>query len=102
MHFMSDQFFPRYEVSGLPAQLKSITDLQVVTACNKSHVEHKHSSIAILMAETGMPWKVVYRAMERAKRRKLIDCGVSIGTAWVTDKGRLMLLQSLYQQGTLP
>jgi hypothetical protein len=45
-----------------------------------------------LMEETKAPFKVCYRAMERAERNGLVDYGVSLRTGWLTDKGILLLL----------
>jgi hypothetical protein len=41
-----------------------------------------------LAAETSEPEKVCYRAMERAERHGLIECGVSLRTGWLTEKGK--------------
>lgn len=46
-----------------------------------------------LAVETGQPEKVCFRAMERALDRGLIECGVSIRTGWLTDKGKQLLAQ---------
>jgi hypothetical protein len=40
---------------------------------------------------TGEPAKVCYRAMERAVKNDLLSYGVSIRTAWLTDKGKAIL-----------
>lgn len=40
-----------------------------------------------LCAVLGCPQMVVYRAMERAADRGLIEYGVSLRTGWITDKG---------------
>jgi len=69
-----------------------ITDAQVVDACRKFHEAIRWSrgpyaantpnSLAQLIAVTGAPEKVAFRAMERAERRGLIEYGVSLATAW--------------------
>lgn len=41
----------------------------------------------ILSEWTGQPEKVCYRAMERDELRGYIECGVSLRTGWLTDKG---------------
>lgn len=46
-----------------------------------------------LAAQTGEPEKVCFRAMERAEARGLIECGVSLRTAWLTDAGEALLAQ---------
>lgn len=48
------------------------------------------SPIDLLMGK-GFPYKVVLAATERAYERGLIDVGTSIGRAWLTDKGRMLL-----------
>ncbi|AEY69526.1 hypothetical protein AH2_00015 [Burkholderia phage vB_BceS_AH2] len=45
----------------------------------------------LLHERTGEPMKVCYCAMERAYDRGLIECGVSLRGAWLTDKGKSML-----------
>jgi hypothetical protein len=44
-----------------------------------------------LMEITGQPFKVCYRAMERADDRKYIDYGVSLRSGWLTEKGENLL-----------
>jgi hypothetical protein len=41
----------------------------------------------VLREMTGQPPKVVLRAMERAQRHGLIECGVSLRSGWLTAKG---------------
>lgn len=43
---------------------------------------------SILEKQTGAPAKVVYRAIERAESRGLIECGISLRSGWLTDKGK--------------
>lgn len=70
-----------------------ITDQQVVEAC----IEYRQIpfgngfALDILVARTGAPYKVAEAAMERADDRGLIDYGVSLRTAWATEKGRALL-----------
>lgn len=40
---------------------------------------------------TGQPFKVCYRAMERACRRDFVDYGVSLRAGYLTPKGRALL-----------
>lgn len=49
----------------------------------------------LLHESTGEPMKVCYCAMERAYNRGLIDCGVSLRGAWLTDKGQALLQSNL-------
>ena len=67
---------------------KDITDLQVLQAQVKWRENQSGLwSCEILAQETGEPVKVCYRALERAYRRGLLECGVSLRTAWLTKKG---------------
>lgn len=45
----------------------------------------------ILVEWTGEPWKVCWRAMERAVDRGYIEYGVSLRTGWPTKKGLALL-----------
>jgi len=73
--------------------MKDITDEQVLRAVIKSReTDFTPWPYEILEAETGQPEKVCYRAMERADRRGLLEYGVSLRTAWLTDKGKALLL----------
>lgn len=65
---------------------KDITDSQVVEA----FTARDGDAISRLAATTGQPLKVCFRAAERALRRGLIECGVSLRTGWVTDAGRVL------------
>jgi hypothetical protein len=40
---------------------------------------------------TGEPFKVCYRAMERAHKNGLVDYGVSLRSGFLTDKGRELI-----------
>lgn len=73
---------------------KDVSDVQVVEACLKFHTNRsgKHS-LDLLVEATGQPMKVCYRAMERAGRRGLIDYGVSLRTAFATEKGKVLETQ---------
>lgn len=44
-----------------------------------------------LAARLGISPKQVYRAMEKAEDNGWVDCGVSLRTGWITDKGRAEL-----------
>ena len=68
---------------------KEITDKQVVDA----YLECSESGFSVwpyqlLSQRTGQPEKVCYRACERAERHGLIECGVSLRSGWLTEKGR--------------
>lgn len=72
---------------------KDITDRAVCLAyliCERDRVEGRPARwpYQILQQTSGQPFKVCYRAMERAEKRGLIEYGVSLRTGWLTDKGR--------------
>jgi hypothetical protein len=80
---------------------KDISDLQVLQAYDEFKkyegpwVEpHVKFPYGILMEWTGLSFKECYGAMERAERRGLIDCGVSLRSGWLTDKGKELLKQA--------
>lgn len=80
----------RWRAIKYPVGRKYITDIMVVIAC------YELSPLRELMKTTGQPYKVALRAMERTMRRGLIDYGTSIQVAFVTEKGRSMFIQHLY------
>ena len=45
----------------------------------------------VLIRETGAPPKVVEAALYRACERNLIDCGVTVRSGWLTEKGKALL-----------
>lgn len=45
-------------------------------------------ALYFLHEKTGCPKIVIYRAMERAESRGLLEYGVSLDAAWFTDAGR--------------
>ena len=79
---------------------KDITDAQVCRAVQAYQDTMEASGFTAdcpypyeaLAIETGQAEKVCYRAMERAYRRQLIECGVSLRTGWLTDKGKALIL----------
>lgn len=71
---------------------KDVSDLQVVQAHAKYHAEPLGRWPYELLAEwTGQVEKVCFRAMERASDRGLLEYGVSLRTAWLTQKGKALL-----------
>ena len=70
---------------------RDITDLTVCEACEQFHAGSGIAADEFIAAKTGAASKVIYCALERASSRNLIDYGVSLRTAWVTDKGRALL-----------
>lgn len=73
---------------------KDVTDLQVCLAYRQRSLGRDEFPYGILSEQTGECQKVCYCAMERAHRRGLIECGVSLRTGWLTDKGRELIAQS--------
>ena len=72
--------------------VEKITDLQVCKAYKKSkEMDMTVYPSEILHEETGLPEKVCYRACERAERNRYIECGVSLRTGWLTEKGIALL-----------
>jgi len=74
-------------------QRKDITDKQVCIAYYEYQKDKpfKIFALDILIAMTSAPEKVAYAAMERAYERGLIECGVSLRSGWLTDKGKHLL-----------
>ena len=69
---------------------KDITDKQVCEAYGQ-YTETQRWPYEILAEMTGEPVKVCIRAMERAARRGYIECGVSLRSGWLTEKGQQLL-----------
>ena len=71
---------------------KDISDYQVLKAYEESkRMGFKKFPYDILMEKTGACEKVCYRAMERAYDRELIECGVSLRSGWITEKGYALM-----------
>ena len=68
---------------------KDITDKQVCEAYRDAQ-DRDCWPYELLEQRTGQPQKVCYRAMERADRRGLVEVGVSLRAAWLTEAGRKM------------
>jgi hypothetical protein len=76
--------------------MKDVSDLQVLQAVVDSQADQQGPwPYELLMARTGQCEKVCYRAMERAYDRGLLECGVSLRTAWLTDKGKAFLAKGM-------
>jgi sulfur relay (sulfurtransferase) complex TusBCD TusD component (DsrE family) len=67
-----------------------VTDEQVVAACAAARETGPTgpTSLQRLMSATGAPAKVCTAAMQRAADRGVIECGVSLRTAWPARDGR--------------
>jgi hypothetical protein len=70
---------------------KDINDRQVCEAFAERKRTQRFAS-DILMEITGQPEKVVNAAMERAYKRGLVECGVSMRSGWLTEKGSALLV----------
>jgi hypothetical protein len=68
---------------------KDVTDLMVCRAVVvfRGNGMQGPDPYEILATQTNESIKVCYRAMERAHKRGLIEYGVSLRTAWLTDAG---------------
>jgi hypothetical protein len=82
-------------MAGLTMATKDITDKQVCEAYRDSNTKARIYPYDILMERTGQPYKVCWRAIERASRRDLIDYGVTMRTGWLTEKGKSLLAPSI-------
>ena len=67
-----------------------ITDWQV---CLAASLAHPKRTLDMLMEITGEPQAVCLAAIERAESRGLVEVGVSLATAWLTDDGHSLLEQ---------
>lgn len=81
---------------------KHITDKQVCEAYaeaarqrGKNWDRPYEMPYEILERITGQPFKVCYRAMERAEERGFIEYGVSLRTGWLTESGLDLISQAL-------
>jgi len=69
---------------------KDVSDKQVVEAFAE-YARAQRWPYDILQERTGQCFKVCWRAMERANRRGLVECGVSLRTGWLTAAGTALL-----------
>lgn len=65
---------------------KDVSDAEVVRAAVKARSVGS-TTLNELTAITGQPRKVCFRAIERAVERGFVEFGVSVETAWPTEKG---------------
>lgn len=64
-----------------------ITTLDVLKSAKLAYTERKGMTWQHIGIRTGAPSKVIYAAMEREYDKGYLECGVSIRTAWLTEKG---------------
>jgi hypothetical protein len=71
---------------------KDVTDAMVVRACADYQAARATPfALELLVQRTGQPEKVCFAALERAYSRGLIECGVSLRSAWPTSAGLELL-----------
>jgi hypothetical protein len=74
---------------------KDITDLQVCTAVHQRmsirDTTNIKTNLDVLQELTGQPYKVCWRALERACKRGYLDYGVSLRFAWLDEAGKTLL-----------
>jgi len=71
---------------------KDVTDAQVCRAVADWWANMDGPvTYELLAARTGECEKVCFRAMERAERRGLLEYGVSLRTAWLTEEGKALI-----------
>ena len=74
-------------------QRKDISVKTVIQSCLKAHQPGEHrASWEIIHERTNAPGKVIYAAMQRDVNKGYLEYGVSLGTAWATEKGIIYLL----------
>jgi len=54
---------------------------------------HAHKGLPPPDESLGLPLKVVEAKFRKLERRGLIECGVSLRTAWLTDAGKARLAE---------
>jgi hypothetical protein len=81
--------------------MKDISDKQVCLAIKKykDNLTDDKYPYDYLMEWTGAPFKVCYRAMERAYDREYTLFGVSLRTAWLTENGNKLIEDLPDEQG---
>jgi hypothetical protein len=78
---------------------KNISDFEVCLAVGWYQKDNSKFADEHLMEYSEEPQKVCLRALERAHKRGLIDYGVSLRSAWLTDKGRALRFDRLTAPG---
>lgn len=88
--------------------VKDVPDIAVINAYKDSGFYRDNGETVVLWPEellvlrTGQCRKVCIRAMERAERRGLIECGTSLRSGWITDKGFELLTKGVSDADTRP
>jgi hypothetical protein len=76
--------------------VKNVTDTMVCLAVH-CRGQTGQCPLVTLSGITGETEKVCWRAMERAERHGLIEYGVSLRAAWLTNKGKQLLEPKVMQ-----
>jgi len=75
--------------------MKDVPDSVVCRAVQESQVLRDKGRMFwpsdLLVQWTGEPEKVCDRALERAEKHGLVECGVSLRSGWLTEKGKALL-----------
>jgi RIO-like serine/threonine protein kinase len=80
--------------------VKDISDALVCQAYERFADDKSRWPYELLQQWTGHPFKVCYRAMERADRHGLIEWGVSLRAGWLTQSGLDLLALDRRLNGT--
>ncbi len=84
---------------------KDISDQQVVWAVSTAKILRDRGIDVwpgeLLATVLGQPVKVCYRCLERAFERDFLEYGVSLRSAWLTEKGQNLLAEFYVEQQKL-
>ena len=81
------------ELTATIVKRADLTDLMVLEAYIKSDDFRRNTDKIvwpedIIHQNTGFPFKVIQRAMERVESKGFIEYGVSLRSGWLSDKGK--------------
>lgn len=77
---------------------KDIPTIEVLKACDSFHSGDNKNGLEILREKFKCPEKIAFAAIERDLGKGLLNYGVSIRTAWVTDKGKEVIKEKENEQ----
>ena len=78
---------------------KDISTFVVLTAAERAHIYSGAGTWRWIQAMINAPEKVIYAAMERDHDKGYLEYGVSLRTAWLTEKGEQKLKELRAQHG---
>lgn len=79
--------------------MKDVSDVQVCLAYQYRTSGHNAALPHVILSKiSGQCDKVCLRAIERAYKRRLIDCGTGLHTGWLTLKGKELLRESVREE----